>query len=275
MEALIPFAAGYELIRQDKKDLQLIGPISDVLFDILIGAGCVSGVEAAWVGNVQMGSAYAFRKATESAEIEVRDHTNFTICLGLLAAGLGVPYLPARTALGSDLPPNNDGLVPYDCPVTGDRLLAVKAIKPDVAILAGQRADAEGNFQMWGNRGVTREAAEAAETIIVLVEEIVDTKVIRSDPNRTLIPGFRVDAVVEAPFGCHPSPVQGYWQRDHDFYAEYHKATKSAEGFAAWLDTYVHGAPDIPAFIEALGVSRVEALRRKSEALAAPVDYGA
>lgn len=274
MEACIPFAFGHEVIRQEKRGLRLVGPISDVLFDVLIGAGCVAEVEAAWVGNVQMGSAYNFRRAVEGGELEVRDHSNFTICLALTAAALGVPFLPARTALGSDLLDANPGLVPFACPLTGDPLVAVRAIRPDVAVLAGQRADAEGNFQMWGNLGISREAAEAAETVIVLVEEIVSSEVIRSDPNRTLVPGFEVAAVVEAPFGCHPSPVQGHWRRDDAFFADYHAQTRTAEGFERWLRRWVVEVPNLESYRARLGGPRVQALHTEP-ALAAPVDYGA
>lgn len=274
MEALIPFQAGYEMVRQGREGLRLVGPISDVLFDVLIGAGCVEEVEAAWVGNVQMGSAYAFRRAVESGRLRVADHSNFTICLALLAGSLGVPFLPARTALGSDLPSRNTGLAPFECPLTGDRLLAVRAIRPHVAVVAGQRADEDGNLQVWGNLGITREAAEASERVIALVEEVVDREVVRSDPNRTLVPGFRVDAVVEIPLGCHPSPVQGCWRRDHEFFAGYHRATRTEEGTRRWLQEWVLGCPDMDAYRDRLGAPRIEALRPRTSAPAAPVDYG-
>lgn len=154
--------------------------------------------------------------------LEVEEHSNFTIGLGLKAASIGLPYLPTRTALGSDFSraPHFNQIT---CPFTGERMLAVRAIVPDVAILHVQRADSEGNAHLWGNLGVAREAAYTAKRVILTCEEEVDHEVILSDPNRTLIPGFLVSHVVHAPFGSHPSPAQGYARRDDDFYFDYHK----------------------------------------------------
>src|SRR5512146_2369594 len=142
MEQMIPFAAGHEIIRQKKRDLTLIGPISDILFDQLIGAGCVRHVIAAWVGNVMMGLAYNFRRAVERGEIKVTDMTNFTVALALQAAAMGVPFLPTRTGLGSDVPRGNELLTEFTAPFTGEKLHAVRAFAPAVAIIHLQRAAA-------------------------------------------------------------------------------------------------------------------------------------
>lgn len=242
LEALIPFAAGYELIRQKRRKLVLIAPISDMLFDVLIGAGVARGVIAAWVGNVSAGSGYNFRRAVEEnvpAPLEMTDHSNLTLALALHAGALGVSYLPTRSTLGTDLLARNPGLREIACPFTGDELVAVEALVPDVAILAVQRADEDGNAHAWGNLGVTFDAARAATTVIVLAEEIVSRETIRADPNRTIIPGFLVSAVVHVPQGCHPSPCQSYYGRDHDFFQSYHDRSRSREGFLEWLDHYV------------------------------------
>ncbi|WP_025323743.1 CoA transferase subunit A [Deferrisoma camini] len=278
LESLIPFAVGYEMVRQGIGDLTLIGPISDMLFDVLIGAGAVARVEAAWVGNVMMGSGYNFRRAVERGEprpLEVVDHTNFTIQTGLKAASQGLPYLPTRTALGSSLLERNPGLVPTRCPFTGEPLVAVRAIEPDVAVLHVQRADARGNAHAWGNLGVTQEAAFAADRVLVVAEEIVPPWVIASDPNRTLIPGFRVSAVVEARWGSHPSPCQGYTNRDHGFYREYHRASRTREGFEAWLDEWVTGLADHTEYVERLrAAGRLEALAVRDHAYTVAADFG-
>src|SRR2546423_13541568 len=219
MEQMIPFSAGHEIIRQKKKDLRLIGPISDILFDQIIGAGCVKDVVAAWVGNVMMGSAYNFRRAVESEEIRVFNMTNFCIALGLQAGAMGVPFLPTRTAMGSDVPKGNHFFYQIISPFEPkETLLAVRAIMPDVAIVNVQRADAEGNAHCWGNFGVMLEAVRAAKKVIVCAEEIVAAEVIASDPNRPVIPGFLVSAVVEAKYGAHPSPVQGHYARDDAYF---------------------------------------------------------
>lgn len=275
LESLIPFAAGHEIIRQGRRDLTLVGPISDVLFDQLIGAGCVARVMAAWVGNVSAGLGHAYRRAAEHGvprRVEVWDYSNFAVALGLLAGALGVPYLPTRSLLGSDVPRHPQAFRTSEDPWTGQPLLLVRAIQPDVAILAVQRSDPEGNAHVWGNLGVTEEAALASRHVVLLAEEVVEPEVIRSDPNRVLVPGFKVSAVVHCPGGCHPSPVPGYYRRDHAFYEEYHQRTRTEEGFRDWLREWVLDVPDHHSYLRRLG-PRWEALRRLQPAPAAPVDY--
>lgn len=270
LESLIPFAAGHELIRQERRDLELIGPISDILFDQLIGAGCVRRVTAAWVGNVSAGLGHNYRRAVEQGvprPIELEEHSNLTIGLALLAGAMGVPYLPTRTLLGSDLLARNSRLRPLE-----DGLVRVGALEPDLTILHVQRADAQGHAHCWGNLGVSREAGLAARSIILSAEEIVPTEVILSDPNRVLLPPHRVRAVVHAPGGAHPSPVQGYRGRDHAFYTAYHRASRDRPGFEAWLQEWVVDLPDRAGYIEKLGPRWPELAPREPRP-AAPVDY--
>ena len=277
LESCIPFAAGHEIIRQGRRDLTLVGPISDILFDQLIGAGCVSRVIAAWVGNVGAGIAYSFRRAVEEGiprRIDVEDHSNLTVALALEAEARGVPYLPSRTALGSDLIRDHPRLREVRCPFTGARLLAVGALRPDVTILHVQRCDAEGNAHLWGNLGVSLEAARAARTVLVTCEEIVESDVIRSDPNRTLVPGFLVAAVEAVPFGSHPSPTQGYVNRDDRFYEEYHAETRTREGFLGWLHRMVLTTGGHAGYLDHLGEARLERLRPRVPRPAAPTNYG-
>jgi glutaconate CoA-transferase subunit A len=276
LESLIPFAASHEIIRQQKRDLTLIAPISDIQFDQLIGAGCARKIVASWVGNVAAGLGHNYRRAAESGipnPIEIEEHSNFTIGLGLQAAATGLPFLPTRTANGSDFGKSAQFL-PVRCPFTGEELLAVRAIHPDVAILHVQRADPAGNAHVWGNFGVMREAAFAAKTVILTCEEIVNHDVIVSDPNRTLIPGFLVSSVVHARFGSHPSPAQGYMRRDDDFYFEYHTATRSKQGFEQWLQRSVFGVRDHQEFIELLGKDRIAGLTSMTDLMAAPTSFG-
>src|SRR5256714_4510261 len=196
MEQMIPFAAGHELMRQRKKDLRLIAPISDVLFDQIIGAGCVKDVVAAWVGNVMMGSAYNFRRAVEQQGMKVFNMTNFSVALGLEAGAMGVPFLPTRTAMGSDVIKGNHFFYQIISPFEPkETLLAVRAIVPDVTVVHVQRADEQGNAHCWGNFGVMPAGGGAAQKGIVTCEEIVPPEGISSDPNRTMIPGFLVSAV--------------------------------------------------------------------------------
>jgi glutaconate CoA-transferase subunit A len=275
LESLIPFAASYEIIRQKKRNLTLIGPISDMQFDQLIGAGCVKKVIASWVGNVAAGLGHNYRRAAEAGiprAIEIEDHSNFTIGLGLQAGASGLPFLPTKTVKGSDFR-SGDQFASIRCPFTDEELLAVRAIRPDVAILHVQRADAQGNAQAWGNFGVTREAAMAAKKVILTCDEIVDHEVILSDPNRNVIPGFVVSSVVHEPLGSHPSPTQGYARRDDQFYFEYHKATRSREGFEQWLEKWVLSVKDHREFLNLLGKERVEQLKPKGDLFAPAVSF--
>jgi len=282
MEQMIPFAAGHEIVRQKKRDLRLIGPISDILFDQLIGAGCVKDVVAAWVGNVMMGSAYNFRRATEhenpgthGEKLKVFNMTNFCISLALQAGAMGVPFLPTRTAMGSDIPKGNHFFYQIISPFEPkETLLAVRAIQPDVTIVHVQRADRQGNAHCWGNFGVMLEGVRAAKKVILSAEGIVAEEVIASDPNRTVIPGFLVSAVVECPYGAHPSPVQGYYKRDDAFFQQYHAETKTAADFANWAKRWIFDVADRAQYVKQLGESRVTDLGVKKHAYAAAADYG-
>ena len=282
LEQMIPFAVGHEIIRQKKRELRLIGPISDILFDQLIGAGCVKDVVAAWVGNVMMGSAYNFRHATEvenpgtpGEKLKVFNMTNFTIALGLQAGAMGVPFLPTRTAMGSDVPKGNHFFYQIISPFEPkETLLAVRAIVPDVTIVHVQRADAEGNAHCWGNFGVMIEAVRAAKKVVVCAEEIVPAEIIASDPNRTVIPGFLASAVVECRYGAHPSPVQGCYKRDDAFFQQYHAETKTHLAFDVWAQKWIHGVADREAYARMLGGTRLRDLEVKQHAYATGADYG-
>ena len=275
LEQMIPFAAGHELIRQKKRGLTLIGPISDILFDQIIAAGCVEQVIAAWVGNVMMGSAYNFRRAVEQDGMKVFNMTNFTVALALQAGAMGVPFLPTRTALGSDVAKGNHFFYQVFSPFEPkESMHAVRALNPDVTIVHVQRADCEGNAHCWGNFGVMIEGVRAAKRVIVVAEEIVEPEVIASDPNRTVIPAFLVNAVVECRYGAHPSPVQGYYKRDDAFFRQYHEQTKTKADSDAWLDHWVYGTGDRLAYMNQLGACRVEDLGVKHHAYAAQTDFG-
>ena len=277
LEQMIPFAAGHELIRQGRRDLTVVGPISDILFDQMIGAGCVSRVMAAWVGNVSAGVGYCFRRAVEQAvprKIEVVDYSNFTMALALHAAALGVPFLPTYATLGSDLLKKNGNLREFSSPVSEEKLVAVRALRPDVAILHVQRADAQGNAHIWGSLGVAVDGGRAARKMIIVAEEIVEPSVISSDPNRTLVPGFLVEAVVHEPGGAHPSPVQGYYGRDHAFFARYHEQTRRAEDFEDWLARWVMRVSDRSEYLKQIGEAQMQSLGVKDHAYTVPADFG-
>lgn len=268
LEPAIPFAAGHELIRQRRRDLELVGPISDALFDQLIGAGCVRRVTAAWVGNVSEGLGHCYRRAAERSvprPIEIHDHSNFSIGLALWAAAWGSPYIPTVTLLGSDIAAGNPGLEP------ADGYVKVLPVRPDVAIVHVQRADAEGRAHYWGPLGITEEAGLAAGEVIVVCEDLVDEAVILSDPARILFPDFKVVAVVHEPGGCHPAPLQGWWRRDHRAHHQYAEASRTESGFEAWLHEWVLALPDRAAYMSKVGAS---APRVTVSRPSIPADYG-
>ncbi len=268
LEPLIPFAAGHEMIRRRRRDLELVGPISDSLFDQLIGAGCVRRVTAAWVGNVSEGLGHCYRRACENAvprPLEVRDHSNFSISLALWAATWNVPSLPTRTLLGSDILRTNPDLI------ARDGLVHVGAVRPDVTIVHVQRADENGRAHAWGPLGVSEEAGLAAERVIVSCEELVDASVTLSDPNRILFPETKVVAVVHEPGGAHPSPVQGFFKRDHAFHREYAAESRSREGFEAWLRRWVLDVPDRATYMSRIDT---ESIRIKRHRPSVPADFG-
>jgi len=266
----------HEIIRQQRRDLTLIGPISDMAFDQMIAAGTVAKVIAAWVGNVAGGSGYGFRRAYEQGQprrIVMEDHSNFTVGLALKAAAMGLPYLPTFTGIGGDIVRGHPRIRPIGDPFGGPDLLAVGALRPDVAIIHVQRADAQGNAHLWGNLGLTVEAAYAARRTIVLCEEVVSEAVIRSDPNRTMIPGFLVSAVVEEPGGALPSSVQGYWRRDFEPFLAYHRMSRTPEGFQSWLREWVLDLPDRPAYLQHMGEAALVRLRVSDRRPAAEANF--
>ncbi len=268
LEPAIPFAAGHEIIRQRRRDLTLVGPISDSLFDQLIGAGCVATVCAAWVGNVSEGLGHCYRRATEQGEprpIEVRDHSNFSISLALWAAAWGSPYIPTPTLLGSDIVRTNPGLK------LSDGAVNVLPVQPDVTILHAQRADREGRAHFWGPLGISEEAGLAAGKVIVCCEELVAAEVVLSDPNRVLLPETKVVAVVHEPGGTHPAPLQGFWRRDHAAYRDYAARSRTAEGFREWLENWVLAVADRREYLARLDAA---ALLVRRHLHSAPVDYG-
>lgn len=272
---LIPFAAGHEIIRQRKRDLTLARLTPDLIYDQMIAAGCARKLIFSWAGNPGVGSLHALRRAVEQEEpgpLELEEYSHFGLVTRFMAGAFDVPFLPMRNYQGSDLPDVNPAIRSVEDPYGGGPVTVLPALQPDVAIIHAQRADAEGNVQIWGLTGAQREVCFAAERVIVTVEEIVDEETIRRDPNRTLIPGLIVDAVCEVPFGAHPSYAQGYYDRDQDFYLEWDPISRDPERLEAWLDDWVHGLPDRAAYAERMSDTR-ERLQPEPWA-SEPVEYG-
>ncbi|HVL19333.1 MAG TPA: CoA-transferase, partial [Gemmatimonadales bacterium] len=173
--------------------------------------------------------------------------------------------------MGTDLPEANPLIRTVACPYTDEALATVPALNPDVTIVHAQRADAEGNTQIWGLLGVQKEAALASSRVIVVVEELVDQAVIRADPNRTLIPGLAVNAVVVEPWGAHPSYAQGYYDRDNDFYVSWEAISRDPDALARYLDEFVHGVSDRAEYVAKCG--GLQQLRARQR-VCAGVNYG-
>jgi len=272
---LICFAAAHEIIRQRRRALTICRLTPDLIYDQLIGAGCVSKLIFSWAGNPGAGPLYAFRRAVEQGiptPIELEEYSHFGMVARLTAGAAKLPFYPLRDYMGSDLPRVNPLIKTVVCPFTGEELAAVPALNPHVAIIHAQRADENGNAQIWGLLGVQKEAAFASKHVIVVVEEIVSESVIRSDPNRTLIPGLIVDAVVHEPSGCHPSYAQGFYDRDNDFYVSWREISQNEQQFNSYLNEWVFGVRDRAEYIARLGdaLSRLRAKRAFCEA----VNYG-
>jgi glutaconate CoA-transferase subunit A len=272
---LICFAAGHEIIRQKKRNLTLCRLTPDLIYEHLIGAGCVDKLVFSWAGNPGAGPLYALRRAVEEEiphGIELDEYSHFGMVARFTAGAAKLPFFPLRNFMGSDLPRVNDNIRKVQCPYTGESLATVPALNPDTTIVHAQRADVSGDTQIWGLMGVQKEAAFAAKSVIVVAEEIVEEKLIRSDPNRTLIPGFIVSAVVHEPWGCHPSFAQGYYDRDNDFYVNWRNTSKDVKKFNAYLDEWVFGTKDRAEYVAKMGdsLNRLKAKAMYCE----PVNYG-
>ncbi len=243
---LICFAAGHEIIRQRRKDLTIARLTPDLIYDQMIAAGCARKLVFSWAGNPGAGSLHAFRRAVEKGtpKLEIEEYSHFGMVARMSAGAAGLPFWTMRNYMGTDLPVANPRIRTVTCPYTGEVLATVPALNPDVTVIHAQRADQYGNAQVWGLLGVQKEAAFASKKVIVVVEELVDESVIRADPNRTLIPGMIVNAVVVEPWGCHPSYAQGYYDRDNDFYVAWEDISRDPAKLQEYLEQWVYGVKD-------------------------------
>lgn len=274
---LIGFAAGHEIIRQGRRDLTLSRMTPDVIYDQMIGAGVASKLIFSWLGNPGVGSLHAIRRRIEKADpepLDIEEYSHFGMVCRYMAGASRLPFFPLHSYEGSDIPAVNDKIRRVQSPYGGGEIYVVPPLNPDVAIIHAQRADAEGNTQIWGLLGSQKEVAFASERVIIVVEEIVDTDTIRRDPNRTVIPGVKVDAVVEEPFGCHPSFVQGYYDRDNRFYLDWDPIARDPERLEAWLQEWVYGTANHAEYVQKRGDAHWDRLRPTGEAMSDSVDYG-
>jgi glutaconate CoA-transferase subunit A len=274
--AFICFAAGHEIIRQRRRDLTLIRMTPDLIYDQMIAAGVARRLVFSYLGNPGVGALHCIRRAVEHAvphALEIEEYSHAGMVARYTAGASRLPFSPLRSYEGSDLPAANPLIRFLENPYGPGRVAVVPALNPDVAVIHAQRADVHGNTHLWGFIGAQKEVAFAAGRVIVVVEEVVGEDVIRSDPNRTLVPGLVVDAVVHEPYGAHPSYVQGYYDRDNEFYLRWDRISRDEAATQAWLDEWVHGVAGRAEYVQKMGAATWERLR-PSQALAASVDYG-
>lgn len=274
--AFICFAAAHEIIRQRKRELTLCRLTPDLIYDQMIAAGVASKLVFSYSGNPGVGSLYCVRRAVEKGiprPLELEEYSHFGM-VGRYTAGAGnLPFFPLRSYAGSDLPQANPRIQFVESPYGDGSIAVVPPLNPDVAIVHAQRADVHGNTHLWGLVGVQKEVAFASKKVVVVVEELVDEDVIRRDPNRTLIPGLVVDAVVPEPYGAHPSYVQGYYDRDNAFYLDWGERSRDQAATEAWLEEWVYDLPDRAAYLEKLGQERIASLA-PGDLWADSVNYG-
>jgi len=273
---LISFAAGHEIIRQRRRDLVLARMTPDLIYDQMVAAGVARKLIFSWLGNPGVGGLNAIRRVTEGADtsLELEEYSHFGMVARYAAGAANLPFMPLRSYFETDLPVANPLIRPIESPYGDGTVYAVPPLKPDVTVIHAQRADAAGNTQVWGLLGCQKEAAFAADRVIVVVEELVDETVIRSDPNRTIVPGIVVDAVVVEPWGAHPSYVQGRYDRDNRFYRDWDPISRDPAATDQWLRDWVYDLDGRAAYAEKLGDERLRALLPSGPAPSGVVDYG-
>lgn len=270
---LIDFAAAHELARRRVRDLTLIRMTPDVVYEQLLAAGCASRLVFSYLGNPGVGPLHAIRRAIEGGAIEWIEYTHGSLVAALRSAAAGTPFAPAPAVAATDLPAHNPHYATVRSPFSGEDVMVVAPLKPDVAIVHVQRADESGNAQVWGATGEIADAAFASRAVIVTAEEIVDEETIRADPNRTVIPAWAVDAVVHVPWASHPSFVQGFYARDNAFYREWAKLSREDDHVTAYLEEWVYAVDSREDYVRNLG-ERAEELASIGEGFSTPVNYG-
>jgi glutaconate CoA-transferase subunit A len=277
--AFICFAAAHEIIRQGRRDLTLCRMTPDLIYDQMIAAGCARKMVFSYLGNPGVGSLHCVRRAVEKGiprPLEIEEYSHFGMVGRYMAGAAHLPFFPLRSYVGADQPRVNPRIQFVDSPYGDGAIAVVPPLNPDVAIVHAQRADAAGNTQIWGLLGVQKEVAFAAGRVIVVVEEIVGEDVIRSDPNRTVIPGLLVDAVVHEPYGAHPSYAQGYYDRDNPFYLAWDQISRDEASTRAWLDEWAYGVADRAEYRRKLEAQEPGIWQRLApgDAPSQPVNYG-
>jgi acyl CoA:acetate/3-ketoacid CoA transferase alpha subunit len=259
---MVPISFAREMIRQGIKDIEITAMGEAWIVDILCGAGAISRVRMSNFMFEGWGRCRNFSRAVENGEIQVEDYSHYGITTRFFAGSIGLPFMPTKVMNGTDIYSirtfeGERKFADYTCPFTGEKLLLVPSVTPDVAVIHASRADRSGNVQLFGISSTTEVIAKAAKKVIVTVEEIVEDDVIRKDPSKTIIPGFYVSAVVHAPYGAHPAGMYQYYDYDKEHIETYIQFSKTAESFKAYLDEYVYGTKDELEYLAKIGLRRL------------------
>jgi glutaconate CoA-transferase subunit A len=250
---LIPSAAAHEIIRQERKDLTLIRMTPDLIYDQMIGMGCANKLVFSWGGNPGVGSLHRFRDAVENgwpAPLEIEEHSHAGMANRYVAGASNLPFAVLRGYVGTDLPKVTSTIAPIKCPFTGEDLMAVPALNPDVSVIHAQQADSRGNVAMWAISGIQKEAVLSAKRAIATVEEVVDE--LEPHPFQVVLPAVAVDAICVVPKGAHPSYADGYYDRDNAFYEAWDPISRDREKFRSWMEEHVLGTEDFGGYLESV-----------------------
>lgn len=273
---LVPVAAAHEIIRQKITGLTLVRMSGEAFIDQMLAGGCVDTLMTSFIGNSSAGSLKEVRRRIEKDQprpLKLIEYSHGGMVARFIAGASKLPFMPTKSYRGTDLREAHPDIRTVADPYTGQKVNVVPALNPDVSIIHAQRADRKGNVQAWGILGMQQEVAFAGKKVIVTVEEIVDEELIRSDPNRTIVPGTIVDAVVECPWGSYPSSVQGYYSRDDDFIRQWAQIANDHDDVVAWVDKFIRGTANNEEFRALFPLEHWSA-REVTSVLSTPVDYG-
>ncbi len=254
---LIPHAAGHEIIRQGRRDLHLVRMTPDVIYDQLIGAGCATKLTFSWGGNPGVGSLHRLRDAVENQwphTLAIEEHSHAGMATRYTAGASGLPFGVLRGYVGTDLTEHTHSIAPITCPFTGEQLTSIAALNPDVSVIHAQRADREGNVQIWGLVGIQKEALLSGRATIVTVEEVVDE--LPPTYGAVVIPGWAITAVCHVPNGAHPSFAMGFSERDNEFYRRWDAISKDRDSFTEWIDRHIIGTADYDEYRRSVGLDQ-------------------
>ncbi len=259
----IPMALVREIIRQKKKNLELTSIGEALAADMLVGAGCISKIRMSNYMFEGLGRCYNFCRGVEQGTIKVEDYSHFGITSRLFAGGMGIPFIPTKVMIGSDIVRlkvfEQEKAIPYS--FKGEKVLLLPAIKPDMALIHAARADKHGNVQLWGPSAGIEHQVKASNKVIVSVEEIVETNVIKNSPELTLIPGFMIDALVKVPYGAHPCGIAGYYDYDEIHFLDYWQRSRHEKTFKEYLEKYVYTPESHWNYLDKVGLKRLFDLR--------------